>query len=326
MAGRRATVTGYPRLHLGLLDLGFATSRRYGGAGLALDNPTTQVVAKEAERFHLRLPDSLGSEVEGAITASLERLKLIPRARRLAVDVSILSAAPDHIGLGSRTTLLLSILRSVDACLSLDLSRSELQACAARGGTSGIGINAFFTGGFLVDGGHPQSEGPHLPSRAAIPSSVPPVVLRYDVSRAWYFHLLLPPGSHVSGTAERRFFAQHTPLPRHEVHRAIAAVYHGVAPAIRDRSLDGLKSALEELHSCGFKRRELANQSLSVRRLYAHLRQLGLPAGVSSLGPVVYAVSEVPDDHRVIEVGHRFGARILSSSRPRNSGHRVRYE
>ena len=79
----------------------------------------------------------------------------------------------------------------------------------------------------------------------------------------------------------------------------MAAVYHGVAPAVAEGDLESLRAALQAIHGVGFKRREVMGQSHEVRELLDLLcKDLGVAAGMSSLGPLVYAITndgEQPD-------------------------------
>ena len=72
----------------------------------------------------------------------------------------------------------------------------------------------------------------------------------------------------------------------------MAAVYHGIVPAIAEGDLGSLRAAMREIHQTGFKRREVDGQSHVVCGLLDQLHtDLKLAAGMSSLGPLVYAIT-----------------------------------
>jgi beta-ribofuranosylaminobenzene 5'-phosphate synthase len=124
-----------------------------------------------------------------------------------------------------------------------------------------------------------------------------------------------------------RFFRKNTPIPGREVLSSIATVYHGVAPAVLTADLKLLKEALQELHSRGFKARELLNQADSVKDFIREADETtDLAVGMSSLGPLVYAVGAEGDDKGndlVAELAVKYRGRLLGVFRGRNQGYEV---
>src|SRR4051794_11447239 len=103
---RSVTVVGSPRLHFGLLDLGDATPRRYGGAGCLIGAPGVRVTAHPDERWSFTGLGEAEARTRTQVYDLLGRLERLPLApRRVAIE----RAVPEHIGLGSKTTTLLSI-------------------------------------------------------------------------------------------------------------------------------------------------------------------------------------------------------------------------
>jgi len=319
-------LTAYPRLHLTLLDLGGITPRKYGGAGLTLAGPTLRLSAKQDERWKLVGFDRLDAESRREITDLLRRLtdSLLCHPARL----ELLQALPQHVGLGSKTATLLSIIRAVTAVNGHAASRAETVNISGRGGASGVGVATFFRGGFVTDAGHPYDGTKRfLPSHGRKPQHAPPLICRLPTPPYWRFHLFLPAGYRLAGESEVTFFQHHTPLPESEVLSAIALVYHGLAPAIATSDLQLLHSSLQHIHNIGFKSRELKSQSPAVRDLYLKLsREPAVAVGMSSLGPVLYCV----EDGRVAIRSAHFealaqaaGSTYLGCYKPRNQGHRV---
>jgi beta-ribofuranosylaminobenzene 5'-phosphate synthase len=203
-----------------------------------------------------------------------------------------------------------------------------LQGVSRRGGASGVGINAFFQGGFIADAGHDQKDCPALgPSSRRIPDKIPPVVSRVSTPKRWVFYLLLPPGKRFSGKREREFFEQNTPVPRSEVLDTIALLYHGVVPAVLGEDLALLKSSIAGLHKVGFKRREMGAQSEYAKHLMAHFGAIeSCAVGLSSMGPLVYVVTDESDRNFRLEVGRacdKFRARLIGACKGRNRGFEV---
>lgn len=319
-------VRAFPRLHLGLLDLGDVTPRRFGGVGLALDRPWAEVYADPAEQLDLVFPEDVDRSTGRRVRDRLTRLlKARPGPN---ASLTVRRALPRHIGLGATTAVTLAALRAAAAATGRAVPRDELKILSGRGATSGIGVNAFFSGGFIIDGGHPASPGlPHLPSRYSQCATCPPVNIRLRVPATWSFHLMLPNQRGLSGSAERDFFLKATPIPRQEVLEAVVLAYTALLPAFRDGDLDLLRTSLRAFSRVGFKRRECRAQSAPSRALREHLeRRFPWPVGLSSVGPLLFVVTERGNRDaakKLRAAAHDFDARYLCCALGRNSGHSV---
>ena len=237
---------------------------------------------------------------------------------------------PQHIGLGSKTALLLAIGKAMAIASREDRTRRELQLLSHRGGASGIGIHSFFTGGFVVDSGHPQDEiQDFMPSAAGAPADIPVLSTRGRVPSTWQIHLVLPRGRLATGRVEKAFFRNATPLPKSEVYKTLSAISHGIVPAFLTSDLGLLRSSLETIHRVGFKARELAAQTKEVRGAYSSLRMIGMGAvGMSSMGPLLYLICKGEDStnvrEKIVQLCRQQRAGYLGVFRARNSGFQVR--
>jgi len=322
----RVCVRAYPRIHVALLDLGGVTHRKYGGAGFAIAGLRTEVEAAVSGHTSVLGIERLDLRCQRDVLAAIERLnKAYPTAE---VEVVVRRSAPQHIGLGSKTTLIMATLRAAALAKGIAADAKTLQGLSGRGGTSGIGVNAFFRGGFIIDAGHdPKSTGGFVPSGARRGFAIPPVICRTSIPLRWRFHLILAAPARFAGTREVAFFRANTPIPEREVLRTMALAYHGVAAAVLTADLTLLKAALRGLHSVGFKKRELDNQAAAVRRL---LRELDLDTecavGLSSIGPLIYAIRDAASEaagRAVCAACEAHGARLLGVYRGRNRGSEV---
>lgn len=241
---------------------------------------------------------------------------------------SIKMMPPQHVGLGSKTSLLLAALKAWANYSEVHPSDSELQSFSGRGGASGVGIHGFFRGGFIVDTGRPSTgRRMHKPSAAQRPKDVPLLAMRYQVKDDWRFTLLLPKGRKYAGRAEIEFFRRNAPIPAAEVREAVEITYHGIAPSILTGDIESLKVALKRLHRCGFKQRELRAQTEDVARLLAELHGLeGCAAGMSSMGPLIYVIAASgstesrPD---VLDCAAKYHAQVLARCSARNTGYSI---
>ena len=252
-------VRTFPRIHMALVDLAGATRRRFGGVGFALQATPANVRAMRASQNRL---DVLPRLLERDRSDLKRYVESISHALNMCFHIEVRSVMPQHVGLGSKTALLLAVGFGCNALARTPLSPRELALMSGRGGTSGVGINATFTGGFVVDGGHRAAvDVPYVPSSAGRPSTLPPALVRLNFPADWAIHLFLPRGRYYSAGEEVRFFEHNTPIRVKEVHEVMAAVYHGIATAVAEADLDCLRDALREVQRTGFKRREIDSQA-----------------------------------------------------------------
>lgn len=282
-------VRGFPRLHFGLLDVGRATRRAFGGSGAAIDGLSTLVRATVGGGDLIVIgEDAHRSEIVFDI---LKESKLNCPA---GLRIEIVEGPTHHIGLGSETTLRLACIAAAAQALEIDLTDLEMQEISRRGGASGIGIHAFFDGGFLVDGGHRSEHVESLvPSSAVRRRKVPPVLCRFNMPYSWVVRLMIPypRPDLISGEDELRFFREATPVPQAEVLHSISNLYHGVVPSILEEDFEGFKDGLLQIQQSGFKRREIARYGTQVADLLSVLNSNSeTAAGMSSMGPVIFTV------------------------------------
>lgn len=222
----RVRVRAPARLHLGFLDLSGALGRRFGSLGLAIDE-----LATELELVRGRDP------IEGpeAIRAAGHLAKL--RAAwgvTEPIGLRIREAIPAHAGLGSGTQLGLAIGAGLARLLGRDESLETIAELLERGARSAIGLGAFATGGFLVDGGRaPEDRAP------------PPVTVRLPFPEAWRILLIFDPTrTGVHGPSEISAFAALPPAPEELADRLCRLVLLRLLPGLVRAELEPVADAL----------------------------------------------------------------------------------
>ena len=309
---------------MALVDLAGVTQRRFGGAGFSLNTTPAIVNAATAGGNSLNGAPNLSERDRGDLKGYLQRLSGV---MDVCFRVEIESVMPQHVGLGSKTALLLAAGLACNAAAGGPLPPAELVRMSGRGATSGVGVNTSFTGGFVVDGGRraDRGSGSFGPSSAGGAGIAPPALVRLEFPAEWRIHLFLARGVRYCGRDEAAFFEANTPIATTDVWEVLAAVYHGLAPAVAEADLTALKVALAKLHTVGFKRREVDGQSRAVGRLLELLcNDLGMAAGMSSLGPLVYAITAAGDG-RTRDMAHLVadGADYLGCVGGRNRGYEL---
>ena len=159
---KQVTVITSARLHMGFYDLSHG-AHQFGGLGLALHAPNTQVKVSTSEKL---LIDAKSSKNIAKIIDKLVKSFNLPEN----FSVNVLQNIPQHAGLGSGTQMALAIGESLNQLFNLKLSIAQIAAAAGRGRRSGIGIGAFELGGLLVDNGKQGNAQTSIASRMSFPS------------------------------------------------------------------------------------------------------------------------------------------------------------
>lgn len=278
---------------MGLLDCGHATGRLYGGLGVAVDGLSTMVSAKAADVWRIEFAEKIQTSLRTTsdVEALVGRLNGIVEPSHITIQ----SAAPEHMGLGSKTTLLLATATAALAARRQALERGKIVALTQRGGASGAGVNLFWEGGMIADGGHrvKPADRTFTPSSARIPDAIPPIISHTAMPSHWKVRLCYDPSfSLVEGSREVNLFRQAMPIADIQCLTALALVYHGILPSVLEHDLQSFGQHLEQMNAVGMKAVEVSHQTEATQRFLKALWAERIAAGLSSFGPCVYSVTE----------------------------------
>jgi beta-RFAP synthase len=259
------------RLHLGMLAVGDAGTRRFGGLGVAVERPAVVVEAEPAEEL----------SVEGADRALAFAQRCRDALGLPGAHLRVLEAIPSHVGLGSGTKLALAVAQALAAVHGRTLDAPALAAAAGRAARSAVGMWTFALGGLVVEGGV-RGEGSA------------PLLMRHAMPDEWRIVLVVPdaePG--LSGPAEAQAFERL--VPSAERSAAIAQlVLTSLLPALVERELDEFGGALtrvQQLVGDEFASMQGGRFHPRAGALVEALLEGGAAgAGQSSWGPAVYGV------------------------------------
>jgi beta-RFAP synthase len=225
------TVSVGARLHLGFLDLNGGLGRRFGGLGLAIEEPRTLVELSRAP-----IDSGEGPQAERALRylAKLVGHLGLPGRHRLVMHEAI----PAHAGLGSGTQLALAIagaLRRLHG-LSLDVEADAL--LLDRSARSGLGTAFFRDGGVALDGGRGESDRPA------------PVIAHLRFPEEWRVLLVIDPtrdGMH--GPQELAAFRTLPPFPAELSAHLCRLTLMRALPAVAERDIASFGRAVTEIQA-----------------------------------------------------------------------------
>jgi beta-RFAP synthase len=186
---RSVRITTGARLHFGLLD----TRPPFGGLGVMIQQPVTEVVASRADRF------DCPAEVAQRVIPIADRIRIAANLdAQPACQLVVPKRIDSHCGLGSGTQLSLAVAEAICAVVGLAIDPEALATVvAARGQRSAIGIHGYAQGGLIFEHG-------------TDPQRLNPVVARVEVPDAWRVVVLRPAANveQISGEQERDKFGQ----------------------------------------------------------------------------------------------------------------------
>lgn len=271
------------RLHFTLIDMNASKGRVDGGIGLTLDNPVINITAEKSDIIEVT---GTGEHIERMWKSAAA---LLPEGEGIRINIE--KDYSSHIGLGSGTQAALAAGMAVNRLFDLGLSVYEIAVKVGRGGTSGIGVAAFETGGFILDGGHKFSEKmDFLPSAASrLPPA--PVLLRRDFPE-WDIVVAIPEQKGASMKNEVNIFQKECPVPLREVEELSHIILMQLLPSLVEEDIVTFGRGINTIQELGFKKREVELQKASAGLMQV-LREGGAyGAGMSSFGPTVYAFGE----------------------------------
>lgn len=276
------------RLHLGFLDLHGGLGRRFGSIGLTIDTLATRLCAERGDTITTRGP---GAE------RALKYAKSYIKARGIegGVDIHLLQAIPDHVGLGSGTQMALAVGTAIDRLYRGEDDSATIARTLNRGNRSGIGIGAFDQGGFILDCGRSGDKG------------VPPVAVRLPFPDDWRVLLLLDNRKQgLHGHQEVTAFSALPEFPEQAAAHLCRLVMMQVLPGVLEKRLAPVSQGVGEIqqvvgdHFAPAQGGRFTSPVISAALEWA--MEKGYPgAGQSSWGPTGFILVEGQAQARQLE-------------------------
>jgi beta-RFAP synthase len=217
------------RLHLGFLDLHGGLGRRFGSIGLTIDTLATRLRAEKC--------DTVSANGPGAERA-LKYARSYIKAQGIngGVDINLLQAIPDHVGLGSGTQMALAVGTAIERLYRGERDCAVIAKTLNRGNRSGIGIGAFNQGGFILDCGRSEDK------------EVPPVAVRLPFPENWRVLLLLDNRQQgLHGSQEVTAFSALPEFPEQTAAHLCRLVMMQVLPGVLEGRLAPVTQGIGEI-------------------------------------------------------------------------------
>lgn len=204
---------------MGFIDLSGSLGRHFGSIGVALNEISTCLSVTGAEQLTITGPAA--QRAKKCVSMLCEALQVSDK-----LNITIETAIPEHVGLGSGTQMSLAIGAALNEFYGLGLTVREIAAVTDRGLRSGIGIGVFEQGGLVVDGGRGAK------------TVTPPVLAHMNVPEDWRFILVFDQrGQGLHGQQEIKAFKELPPFPQQEAARLCYLLLMQGLPAVAENDI-----------------------------------------------------------------------------------------
>ena len=282
-----------------------------GGVGFSVDGPVASLRAIEANNIEVhderRHPMSMAELA--ALQDILQSLARTLNLRR-GVHVKVYGEMLTHVGMGSATGIRLGALEALALVNEMPLERRLIVAASGRGGTSGIGVNTYFNGGFVCDLGRANDGKPFKPS-SQVESARQPLTLPTVQIPQWPMLLCVPAINPKTQEEEVAFFKRVTPLPACSSFEAAYIALFELYAAAAERDYVAFCRGIDLIQKTTWKAAERAQYGSALRHIDSQLRGAGADCvGMSSLGPMLFCFADAARMARIAEVAQAMGCNV----------------
>lgn len=284
------------RIHVSLLSMSSGLPRINGSAGFAISKSAVSLRFASSTSFsinakaHTNVSPELLERLKRAAHDWFQKTNCVPLGQ-----IEIVDCMPEHFGFGVTTSAVMALLEGLSLLAGMPLSQSELQAVSRRGGTSGIGINTYFSGGFVIDlGQRPHTTTLWKPSDAHEGDFPLPLPFFHRSLPNWKIGVCIPKMiAPKSVSEEKSFFLATCPIPPLEAYQATYWSIFGLAGSIIENDCETFASAIKAIQSSGWKQAERRQYGTLLSSIEQDLYECGAwGVGMSSFGPSLYFLAE----------------------------------
>jgi beta-ribofuranosylaminobenzene 5'-phosphate synthase len=273
-----------------------------GGIGFAIDEPKAVLNFEVAEKFEIedrRLHGFSQSELIqlGAVVSEAKtELNLIQD-----IKVHLEGGMRTHYGMGSATAIRLAVLEGLLLINKRKINRAELVSLSKRGGTSGIGVNVYFDGGFVFDLGVKSPTTGFRPSSKVQNPKTPLLLSQFEMPN-WKVGLCVPKNAKPKTQEEEAEFFENTcPIVSTESYRVLYHCLFGAYAAVRELDIDAFAESINAIQTCEWKMKERHQYRATLLQVEKRLYESGvLAVGMSSLGPLLFFLTHDGEYDRIV--------------------------
>lgn len=322
MNSEHFSIKASPRIHITLIGMDNEGYRINGGIGFSINEPSIILDFSPAHSFEcidcrsFPLADDEISRLHDVLEKERVRLQF-----KSNLSIKIHGEMFTHFGFGSGTAIRLSCMEALYYANGVVPNNDEVLSSSGRGGTSGIGINTYFSGGFILDLGRKSDTSSHHPSHMSENRLSLPLFMQRINMPDWDIGIYIPTDiSPKTEIEEVEFFNRTCPIPSKEVYETLYHSIFGVYAAVLEADKQTFSIALREVQKSFWKSAERSEYGERLLNAESNLYDCGASVvGMTSLGPSLFFFAEDIVDTvkkmRMIDSNSK-----LIISKPENSG------
>ncbi len=317
----------FPRIHLTLIGMNDDGYRINGGIGFSISNPSLDLCFVESESVEIndhrvfKFTEAEREKLISIINKSIEQYKF-----KKSINCQIKGEVFPHYGLGSNTSIYLACLEALFIFNDFKYTSNILIAASNRGGTSGIGINTYFNGGFVFDLGIDKQNQKFEPSSIVRREGVLPLVLKKLILPNWQIGICFQNISNKSEQEEIEFFKSCCPIDKSSVEEILYEAVYGITASLLDENYTVFCTAVNVIQSTKWKSLERSIYGNELYELEKMIRSYGADCvGMSSLGPMLFFMGENLEQI-ILNINKDFPTAVCYKSYFNNQGRVVYYD
>jgi len=262
-----------------------------GGIGFSIANPTIKIF------FDTSIEIEINDERENKLTNNesnklkylLEKIKH-ENNMKYGISCKIESVAFPHYGLGSGTIIYLSCVEALFLINNISYEKEKIVNLSKRGGTSGIGINTYFNGGFIFDVGIKRGNDSLIPDSIAERKGKLPLILKDIILPDWKIGICIPKFiKNKTEDEEKDFFNQSCPIKKSYILDILYESLYGITSSIIEKDYNVFCESINKIQKTRWKYLERNLYGKELFDLENMIYKSGADCvGMSSLGPTLF--------------------------------------
>jgi len=297
MQSNKLSITAFPRIHITLIGMNDTGYRINGGIGFSLKLPAITANISISNTFSINdtriknLDKSEIARINKIINSIIEEWNF-----SYNINVVLSGNIPTHSGFGTGTMIRLLCIESLFILNRAKYTNDLIINYSKRGGTSGIGVNTYFNGGFVFDIGHKKTR--LVPSSIAESDAHRPLTIYSGKIPTWEIGLCFPDFiKSLSSEEEQMFFKNTLPVKQINVNTVLYESVYGALAGVIENDKITFISAINKIQNCHWKKYERKCYGNRIIKIEKELYAAGASCvGMSSLGPTLFFLGDEMDD------------------------------
>lgn len=325
---KKIQIKSFPRIHITLIGMNDDGYRINGGVGFSISTPSLNCTFHESANFEI-----FDDRILKFSIIEKNRLILVLSEAKIkynivkSISCKIIGEVIPHYGLGSNTIVYLSCIEALFILNDIPYDNNLIVELSKRGGTSGIGMNTYFEGGFVFDLGLKNNAQHFCPSSVADRKGLLPLVVRKCKSPRWKIGVCVPLFiANKSEQEEIEFFKSNCPIDKTFVDEILYEVLFGVTSAIIEEDYDAFCESINKIQNSQWKLLERFIYGIELFKLEKAIKNFGADClGMTSLGPTLFFLGENIEGI-IKNISLEFPETICYTSSFNNQGREICYD